>query len=721
MEVIRGFVYRTIYSNTQNTYCVFVIKDYNDEYITCTARLEGPKEGEDLELKGRFVEHEKYGYQFNVSSMEKLKPDNMGAARLYLANLGVKGLGDRSIEKIVDYFGLELLDLLRSDRPEAIKEVPGLRKGVKEELFNTLLGEGILSDLNHFFEDHGISAKWSKAVYQYYGAASVDVMTHNPYALLQVADGVNFSVADTLAKHIGIEADDQRRLEAGISWLLSHIEDKGHTCLPVDQLIGAGVNLLGDIADPIADYIEECITIGQLYSVDQEGILYVYPPNLYIAEMESAQKTLAFLGREDPVNLDMERFIGNFEDTQGILLGDVQKEAIDLALTQSLALITGGPGTGKTTIIKALVEGFQLGGLSRILLCAPTGRAAKRLTEATDYEATTIHRLLMPVQGSDSYDFQKNEEDPLEADVVIIDEASMLNIRLYHSLLRAIPENCHVVIVGDVDQLPPIGAGFVLKDLLESECVPFSRLNQIYRQDSGNAIISNAYAINQGSMPDLTGSDEFIFIPVKSMASMMKAITETYKREKEDLDDELDMQIISPMRRGDAGSLSISKFVQEAINPPAGHKGEVRANGITYRVGDKVIQATNNYELDVFNGEIGCIYAISKTDVLIRFVHKDIRLSLDDIHTIMPAYSITVHKAQGSEYGTVIIPFIPNYGIMLQRNLLYTAVTRARRKVIIIGTESAIKRAVSHVNRDSTYTLFKERIQGRCVDWLDGF
>ena len=716
MEVIRGFVYRTIYSNTQNTYCVFVIKDYNDEYITCTARMEGPKEGEDLELKGRFVEHEKYGYQFNVSSMEKLKPDNMGAARLYLANLGVKGLGDRSIEKILDYFGLELLDLLRSDRPEAIKEVPGLRQGVKEELFNTLLGEGILSDLNHFFEDHGISAKWSKSVYQYYGAASVDVMTHNPYALLQVAEGVNFSVADTLAKHIGIEADDQRRIEAGISWLLNHIEDRGHTCLPVDQLIGAGVNLLGDIADPIADYIEECINIGQLYSVDQEGILYVYPPNLYIAEMESAQKTLAFLGQEDPVNLDMERFLGTFEDTQGIRLGDVQKEAIDLALTQSLALITGGPGTGKTTIIKALVEGFQLGGLSRILLCAPTGRAAKRLTEATDYEATTIHRLLMPVQGSDSYDFQKNEEDPLEADVVIIDEASMLNIRLYHSLLRAIPENCHVVIVGDVDQLPPIGAGFVLKDLLESDCVPFSRLNKIYRQDSGNAIISNAYAINQGNMPDLTGSDEFVFIPVTSMASMMKAITETYKCEKEDLDDELDMQIISPMRRGDAGSLSISKFVQEAVNPPAGHKGEVRANGITYRVGDKVIQATNNYELDVFNGEIGCIYAISKTDVLIRFVHKDIRLSLDDIHTIMPAYAITVHKAQGSEYGTVIIPFIPNYGIMLQRNLLYTAVTRARRKVIIIGTESAIKRAVSHVNRDSFYTLFKERIQGRCVD-----
>ena len=716
MNVIRGFVYRTIYTNTQNTYCVFVIKDYNDEYITCTGRMEAPKEGEDLELKGRYVEHEKYGHQFDVASVEKLKPDNLGAARIYLANLGVKGLGEKSIEKIIDYFGTELLDVLRSDRPEAIKDVPGLRKGIKEELFNTLLGEGILSDLNHFFEDHGISAKWSRSVYQYYGAASVDVMSQNPYALLQIAENVNFSVADTLAKHLGIEMNDPRRLEAGIAWLLSHIEDRGHTCLPVDELIGAGVNLLGDIADDIVAYIEDCISIGQLYSVEQDGLLFVYPPNLYIAEMESAQRTLAFLGEPDPVAIDMPSFIESFENKQGISLGDVQKEAIDLALTESLAVITGGPGTGKTTIIKALVEGFQLGNLSRILLCAPTGRAAKRLTEATDYEATTIHRLLMPVQGSDSYDFQKNEEDPLEADVIIIDEASMLNVRLYHSLLRAIPDRCHVVIVGDVDQLPPIGAGFVLKDLLDSECVPYTRLNQIYRQDSGNSIISHAYAINHGEMPNLDSSQEFTFIPVNSMPSMMKAITSTYEREKALVDDELDIQIISPMRRGDAGSLNISKFVQEAVNPAAGHKGEVRANGITYRVGDKVIQITNNYELEIFNGEIGIIYAISKSDILIRFVHKDVRLPIDEVHTIMPAYAITVHKSQGSEYGTVIIPFIPNYGIMLQRNLLYTAVTRARNKVIIVGTESAIRRAVGQVNSDSRYTLFKERIQGRCVD-----
>lgn len=716
MEVIRGFVYRTIYANTQNTYCVFVIKDYNDEYITCTARMEGPKEGEDLELKGRFVEHEKYGYQFNVSSMEKLKPDNLGAARIYLSNLGIKGLGEKSIEKIIDYFGLSLLDVLRSDRPEEIKEVPGLRASVKEELFNTLLGEGILSDLNHFFEDHGISAKWSRLVYQYYGAASVDVMRHNPYALLQIADTVNFSVADTLANHIGIDATDPRRIEAGVSWILGHIEDRGHTCLPVDELIGAAVNLMGDIADDLADYIEECMNLGQLYSVEQEGIIYVYPPNLYIAEMEGAQKTLGLLQESDPVAIDVDNFLANFEEKQHISLGQLQKEAIDLALQERLALITGGPGTGKTTIIKALVEGFQLGNLSRILLCAPTGRAAKRLTEATDYEATTIHRLLMPVQGSDSYDFQKNEEDPLEADVLIIDEASMLNIRLYHSLLRAIPDHCHLVIVGDVDQLPPIGAGFVLKDLLESDVVPYVRLDQIYRQDSGNAIIANAYAINKGQMPDLRGTQDFTFIPVNSMKSMMQAIIMSYKQEKEVLGDELDLQIISPMRRGDAGSLSISKYVQGEVNPPDAHKGEVRANGITYRVGDKVIQASNNYELDIFNGEIGSIYAISKTDILIRFVHKDVRLPIDEIHTIMPAYAITVHKAQGSEYGTVIIPFIPNYGIMLQRNLLYTAVTRARHKVIIIGTESAIQRAVHQVNSDNRYTLFKERIQGRCVD-----
>lgn len=715
MDAIRGFVYRTIYENTQRTYCVFVLKDYNEEYITCTGKFESPKEGEDIEVRGRYVEHEKYGRQFDATSVEKLKPDNMGAAKTYLLNLGIKGFGEKSVEKVIDYFGIRILEILREERPEEIKDVPGLRKSVKDELFNTLLGEGILSDLNHFFERHHISSKWSRTVYTYYGVQSVAVIEDNPYTLLRVAPDMHFGTADTLAEHLGITGSDSRRLEAGLEWILRSLDNQGHTCLPVDQLIGRLDDLLQTDVDDIANFIESLLEQGALYSTYYEDILYIYPPEMYVSEVESVHYTKDFLLEADPISLDIPSFIEKFEADNHITFGDAQKEAIQLSFFEKFSLITGGPGTGKTTIIKALVKGFQLGGLGRIILCAPTGRAAKRLTEATEFEATTIHRLLVPVQGSDSYDFTKNEDDPLDIDVIIIDEASMLNVRLFYSLMAAIPKEAHVIIVGDVDQLPPIGAGFVLKDLLDSDCVPYTRLNQIYRQSSGNTIVENAYAINRGEMPNLEGvSEEFSFIPVKSYDMMMKAIINVYKREQENVEDELDIQIISPMRRGEAGSTLISQYVQQAVNPPDSYKGEVRVNGITYRVGDKVIQILNDYELEVFNGEIGVIYAITRTDICIRFIHKEVRLPIDEAHMIMPAYAITVHKSQGSEYGVVIIPFVPRYGGMLQRNLLYTAVTRAKQKVIIVGTTSAIERAVRTVNGDERYTLFKERLQGRC-------
>ena len=620
----------------------------------------------------------------------------MGAAKNYLLNLGIKGFGEKSVEKVLEYFGIRILEILREERPEEIKDVPGLRKSVKDELFNTLLGEGILSDLNHFFESHNISSKWSRIVYTYYGVQSVAVIEDNPYILLRVAPDMLFGTADTLAEHLGVTGSDTRRLEAGLEWILRSLDNQ----------------LLQTDVDDIANFIESLLEQGALYSTYYEDILYIYPPEMYVSEVEGVQYTRELLLQADPISLDIPSFIEKFERDNYITFGDAQKEAIQLSFFEKFSLITGGPGTGKTTIIKALVKGFQLGGLGRIILCAPTGRAAKRLTEATEFEATTIHRLLVPVQGSDSYDFTKNEDDPLDIDVIIIDEASMLNVRLFYSLMAAIPKEAHVIIVGDVDQLPPIGAGFVLKDLLDSDCVPYTRLNQIYRQSSGNTIVESAYAINRGEMPNLEGvSEEFSFIPVKSYDMMMKAIIDVYKREQETLEDELDIQIISPMRRGEAGSTLISQYVQQAVNPPDSYKGETRVNGITYRVGDKVIQILNDYELEVFNGEIGVIYAITRTDIYIRFIHKEVRLPIDEAHMIMPAYAITVHKSQGSEYGVVIIPFVPRYGGMLQRNLLYTAVTRAKRKVIIVGTTSAVERAV---NADERYTLFKERLQGRC-------
>lgn len=713
METLRGIVQRLIYQNETNTYCVFLLEDYNEERTVCTANLEAPKEGDDLELSGRYITHKKYGRQFEAATLERLKPDTLYGAKQYLLNLGVKGLGEKSIDKIIAYFEEALLTILRSEDPAELLEVPNLRKSVKEELYNVMRGEGLLQEINRFLEKAGLTSRWSRLLYTtYYGGATIDVLRDNPFRLLDIDGAITFSMCDTLRNSLGIEPNDERRIEAAIIYTLRNIGDNGHSCMPADELIGIVFDMLGGFADEIAARLEELLDYGQIVATDYEGLLYIYSPSIYNAESEAAYLTQNLMADSDVISLDLESFVEAFEAKKDLHLGDAQKEAIGLALQNKISLITGGPGTGKTTIIQALVEAFQQTPQNRILLCAPTGRAAKRLTEATGYEATTIHRMLMPVQGSDSYEFTKNEDDLLEADVIIVDEASMLNVQLYYSLMAAIPENAYVVIVGDVDQLPPIGAGFILRDLLDSQIIPSVRLNTIFRQKEGNRIVTNAHDINKGDMPKLTAQGEFSFIEVHSVTDMMHRVVALYKEALAQSDDELDVQIISPMRRGVAGSLAISKTIQQAINPAASTRSEVKLNGQIYRVGDKVIQVLNNYDLEVFNGEIGVIFSISKTEVCIRFMDKEVHVPMEDMSSFMLAYAITVHKSQGSEYGTVIIPFIPTYRQMLQRNLLYTAVTRARNKVILVGTKSAVQKAVSTQSGTTRYTLFKERLQG---------
>lgn len=711
METIRGTVQRLIYKNTNDSYCVFLLTDYNEERLVCTAKQEAPKEGDELEIKGRYVEHKKYGPQFEVHQLERLKPDTIFGARQYLANLQTRGFGEKSIEKVIEYFGMNVVELLKEADPVEILEVPGLRKSVKEELYNTLRGEGILVDINAFLEGAGLSSRWSRKLYTLYGAAAIDVLKDNPFRLMDLDSAITFSMADTLRGALQISPDDPRRLEAALLTVLKGVTDNGHCCYPVDELIRQVYERLDGYADEIASQIEELLGYGQLVSTNYEGVIYIYLPELYNAEASGAYLTQQIMAEGAAFSFDITGFIKRFEANQDISLGTAQKKAIEMALENKVSLITGGPGTGKTTIVKALVEAFQQTEQNRIALCAPTGRAAKRLTEATGYEATTIHRLLMPVEGSHGYDFSKNEDNLLEADVIIVDEASMLNVQLYYSLMAAIPEFSYVIIVGDVDQLPPIGAGFILRDLIESDMIPYTRLDTIFRQNEGNRIVDNAHEINDGHMPVLEEAGEFTFIPVNTIHDMMGQIVSIYEQELAHVEDELDVQIISPMRRGPAGSNTISKVIQQRLNPQE-KVNEVKANGMTFRVGDKVIQVQNNYDLEVFNGEIGVVYAISKNYVFIRFTDKEVTVPLEDMDSIMLAYAITVHKSQGSEYGTVIIPFIPPYANMLQRNLLYTAVTRAKNKVILIGTKGAIKRAVDTQVGEERYTLFKERLQG---------
>lgn len=715
---LRGTVIRIIYSNDKNTYGVFLLQDYNEESIVCTIRSSVPKEGEEISVYGRMVQHAKYGEQYEVSSFERLKPDDMAAAKRYLLNLGIKGLGEKSVDKILQYFEEDVLEILRKDDPQEILEVPALRQSVKETLYETLRGEGFLTDINAFLEGHGLSSRWSKELYEFYGASALVAIQENPYRMLDICDGMTFRMADGLAFKLGLEKDCPQRLEAAIMHVLQRIGDMGHTCLPIDELIEKIFTLLGGQGDAIAAYIEEMLEWQRIYACYYEDVLYVYAPPLYWAEADSTEKTRRMCAPSS-LTLAVEDFLGGFEKNNGILLGEEQKEAIQLAFNEQFSVITGGPGTGKTTIIKAITEGFQQAGESRILLCAPTGRAAKRLTEATSYEATTIHRLLMATEGDDTYNFAKNEDDPLEADVVIVDEASMLNVQLYHALLAAIPEEARVIIVGDVDQLPPIGPGFVLRDLLISEQIPYQRLTTIYRQQEGNCIVDNAYLVNDGQMPVLQGHEEFVFYPVRSVQETLMTVAKVYQEMLANYDDPLEVQIISPMRRGPMGSVALSRFVQqrelEGLAPKTKSDKsqiEVKYNGMTYHVGDKVIQVVNNYEAEVFNGEIGVIISLTNAFVGIRFSDRELVMPIAYLEEIMPAYAITVHKSQGSEYGTVIIPFVPAYGGMLQRNLLYTAITRARDKVIMVGTVAAVERAVVSDFKEERCTLFKERLRG---------
>ena len=713
MEKLEGIVQKVIFSAAEGTFCVFSLEDYQGDRVTIAANQVAPHEGDEVELQGVYKEHPRYGLQFQATCIQKMMPHSVDGAIRFLINLAIRGLGEKSIERLVDYFGEDLPEVLR-DSPRSVLDAPGIRKSVKEALYNTLEGAGALQEITDFLSSLRISTKWATHLYDLFGSRAKEVVEDNPYKLVAILPDFSFTLADEMALRMGMEKGDLRRIEAGVLSVLAGISDNGHTCLPIDELIEGAVNLLGGFGDEVADTLDELIQSFAVHYEEHEGLQYIYPYILYVAETSSVHKTLELLeaDREEKSYTSIANICEQFSLATGISLGAEQREAIELSLTQPLSVITGGPGTGKTTIIKALVQGFQKLDLPRILLCAPTGRAAKRLSEATNVEATTIHRLLQPI-GVGEYEFLKNEEEPLEADVIIVDEASMLNIQLYNALLAAVLPTTVVVLVGDVNQLPPIGAGFVLRDLLDSEIVPFVELSHIYRQQHGNEIVSSAYSINQGEMPPLIKGKEISFIPVSTIEELLSSMENYYEEALAESEDMLDVQIIAPMRRGAVGSNALSKYIQIYHKKKSVEESpSVRIMGQELCVGDKVIQNTNNYELEIFNGEIGTIYAISKTHVFVRFPDKDIPIPLDEAQGLSLAYAITVHKSQGSEYSTVIIPFIRAYHRMLKRNLLYTAVTRARERVIILGTEQAIRMAVDTLEGNTRHTLFKERLKG---------
>ena len=713
MITLLGTVYRVIYKSPQENYCVFVLRDYQEDTHTCAGNIAPPKVGEEVEVKGKVVIHKKYGKQISVQSIQRVMPDTLAGARRYLESLGVKGLGPKSLEKLLDYFGISILEILKKENPMELLEVPNVALKTKQELYKVLLGEGVLQEINDFFAKYNMSNRWSRQLYEIYGAKTIEMLQDNPYYLLTVDTNLPFHVVDHFAEELGFPFDNPKRIDAGIRFTMDQIGSSGHSCMPIEELMVQLSNLLGDeYIDATVERLESLIETKRYVQVDHDDVLYIYHPTVYRAEVDSVDFTEAFLDNAVQPLLDGDDFCNSYEIKHSMVLGEEQKKAIHMALSHRFSIITGGPGTGKTTIIKALVEGFQQGNLKRIVLCAPTGRATKRLSEATGMEAFTIHRLLEPELENNTYIFARNQDEPLEVDVVIVDESSMLNLELYYALIQAIPPSAYVVLVGDVDQLPPIGAGFILRDMLSSSVIPYQGLTQIYRQQEGNRIIDNAYAINHGDMPNLSSCDEFQFESAHDVESVLLAVTKHYREELQRVDSDLDIQIVCPMRKGPIGSAAISNYLQEELNPKRSGQEELKVDGRVYRVGDKVIQMENNYDQDVYNGEIGVITDILGKQVHVKFPDKSMTLDEEDMMTMALAYAITVHKAQGSEYERIILPFISAYNVMLQRNLLYTAITRAKDKVLLIGSETAVDTAVNRVDTNYRYTLFKERLEG---------
>lgn len=711
---LEGVVEWILFSTPDKSYGVFKLRDDNDELHIVVTKIGIPNIGDDLTIIGYEVMHKKFGLQLMVRSYYKRMPSSLSGALRYLERLSIRGLGKKSIEKIGNFFEDRLVEVLR-DSPEELLQVPDVKESVKIDLANYLQGSGILTDITLFLEEHGISSRWAGELYDRYGSKAISVIQKNPYLLMNLEDGASFAIADAFASRLHFEGNASIRIFAGVQEVFAHMEDSGHTCIPVDELIDKASTLLKGYVDEVVEVIEHLMEAQELIYCELEGLQYLYLPELFQIERESAALTLERMEAPSKSSLDVVHFLSSYEKVYEVQLGKAQKEAIHLALDNPLTVITGGPGTGKTTTIKVLVQAFQKAGYTNVFLCAPTGRAAKRLSETTGFEASTIHRLLIPIMAEGEYAFERNEDNPLEAEVVIIDEASMLNIRLYKALIEAIPQGAHIVLVGDVNQLPPIGAGFVLRDLLKAELIPYCELNEIYRQQEGNDIVKNAHLINQGIMPQLSTEGEFTFIPTATNKELKETLCEVFAKELAEGTPLLDIQVISPMRRGEVGSISLSEALQKAINPKVKDQREVKVGTTIFRLGDKVIQAENNYDKEVFNGEVGIVYGITDKSLLVRFSDKEKDFLIEDLKeevSLLSAYAITVHKSQGSEYHTVIIPFNSSYTTMLQRNLLYTAVTRAREKVILVGSENAIQKALLNEEGDFRYTLFKERLQG---------
>jgi exodeoxyribonuclease V alpha subunit len=703
---IEGDVSRITY-RSEDGYTVFRL-DTGGDIVTCVGHFARLGQGDHLKARGSWVSHAKYGNQFSIASYEIVPPRTAEGIVRYLASGLVAGIGKSIAARIVKKFGEQTIEIIDKE-PNRLLEIEGIGKKRVSAIKRAWREHRNISELVVFLESHGIRSGGALRIYRHYGSKAIDIVRENPYRLASEVWGIGFATADRIAYKLGVAPDAPVRVRAGIRYVLSQAAEEGHVFLPVEFLRGRCVSMLGIDESGFEEGLSNLATDDE---VRYDGSR-AYLPLLIDAEESIAQGIADLLSSPlERDNVGLSRALANVQIEQGMEFEESQLRAIGKALESRIAVITGGPGTGKTTIVRAIVRLLESKDL-RVSLAAPTGRAAKRMAEIAGRQAKTIHRLLEynPQEGV----FRRNAANPIDADVVVIDEASMLDIMLASSLLGALRPTSSIVLVGDVDQLPPVGPGSFLGDVIESGQVPVERLNRIFRQDEGGAIIENAHRINNGEFPMLSKTaGDFFLIEETDPAAVAGTIVDLCSRRlpaKFGFDRFRDIQVLSPMYKGDAGATSLNLRLQEALNPAGKKLGDLR-----FRIGDKVMQLRNNYEKMVFNGDIGRVSDcdLSEGSLTIAFdseVHYD-RSELDEVTL---AYAITVHKSQGSEFPCIVMPVLTQHYIMLFRNLLYTAVTRAKDLVVLVGTKKALGLAVRNVRTDKRFSSLAERLSARAL------
>jgi exodeoxyribonuclease V alpha subunit len=713
-ETVEGAVGRILFSNEENGWCAVRLQPEEAASVTAIGPLLGVRRGDELRLTGRWVQHAKYGDQFEVESYVHVAPSTLDGLRRFLGSGKIRGLGPTRAAQVVEAFGLETLDILDNE-PERLLEVHGIGPSTVERVRESWEQHHGIQQITIFLTGHGVAPGIAVKAFKRYGPGAIDVVRSNPYRLAEEVFGVGFLTADRIARQLGIPDDSPERLEAAVLHTLVESVGQGHCFLPDDELLTTAAGLLETDAEILPPALAGLIARQQV-SVQPRGD---EPPAIYLPRLEKAEATVALNFAETlqtpagtpPIilNTSIAWYQGQFD----IKLADRQREALGAALTEKVAVITGGPGTGKTTLIKGIVEILGRKEL-KVVLAAPTGRAAKRLAEATGLGARTIHRLLEfnPITGN----FTRNREQPIEADCVVIDEVSMLDVELAAMLLEAVPPETRIVLVGDADQLPSVGPGNVLSDLIASESVPIVRLEEIFRQADRSLIVENAHRINSGDMPEVEEDPEksdFFFIARDDPAAAAELAIDFATRRIPDrfgLDPIDDIQVLSPMHRGELGVTRLNERLQAALTP----KGrELVVGWRRFRVGDKVMQVRNNYELDIFNGDLGRITDIEfeERTVSVDFDGRPTHIPSDALEDVVPAYACTIHKSQGSEYPAVVIVLHHQHHVMLQRNLLYTAISRGRRLVVIVGSRRALGRAVHNATVRQRYTRLAGRLR----------